>query len=236
MKSLIIALASFAVFNLATCQYSSFPVSSSSDSARYLQYLRERSQTERLRHEFESLCPGKDDELDNALYELKKCSDQIDENSETACSAMKNHFMRCSKPMSSLLESCVPEESKGVPDLVFASVHSAVNYLCKTDGEHIFELANHCVYKTNYKTMRCGRRMRTKLQQFKKKSPTKSDICEFAQSMKPCLKEHLDESCGNAITKESFMGMFDAMMAPCSGVSKNQLETNYINEVEILDK
>ncbi|XP_044267271.1 uncharacterized protein LOC123013035 [Tribolium madens] len=233
MKSLIIALAFFTVFNLATCQYSNFPVASNRDS-RYLQYLRERSQIERLRHEFETLCPGKDDELDDALYELKKCSDQIDENTETACSTIKNHFSRCSKPLVSLLESCVPEESKGVPELIFGSVQSAFKYLCKTDGEHILELVNRCVYKTNYRTMRCERRLRTKLQEYKKKSPTKADICEFAHSMKPCFKEHLDDSCGNAITKESFMGMFDAMVAPCSIVSKNQLDTNHINEVEVL--
>lgn len=113
---------------------------------------------ERLRSQFEELCPGKDDELDvnlnfkksflqiityllgsqDALAQLKECADEVDQNTETACSAIKNHFLRCSKPFLELLENCVPEKSKEVPKLVFHAVNSGISYLCKTDGEHIF--------------------------------------------------------------------------------------------------
>ncbi|RZC42082.1 uncharacterized protein BDFB_012423, partial [Asbolus verrucosus] len=171
----------------------------------------------------------------DALSKLKECTSEIDENTETACSAIKNHFLRCSKPLVKLLETCLPEQSKEVPNLVFQSVNSAITYLCKTDGEHIFELANTCVFKTNSRSIRCERRLKTKFQQYKNKPPTKNDICELANSFKPCLHNHLQDSCGNQITRESFMGIFDALTVPCKTVTNNQIEYNTVNEVELLD-
>jgi hypothetical protein len=226
---------SFTAINVATCTLTRGSSSSISANSRYMQYLRERSQMERLRSQFEELCPGKDDELDDALAQLKECADEVDQNTETACSAIKNHFLRCSKPFLELLENCVPEKSKEVPKLVFHAVNSGISYLCKTDGEHIFELANMCVFKTDYRMMRCERRIKSKLQQFQKNSPTKTDICEMANSYKPCLYNHLQSSCGNRITREAFTGLFDAMTSPCKTVQDNGFERNDINEVELLE-
>ncbi|XP_063921738.1 uncharacterized protein LOC135136409 [Zophobas morio] len=233
MKIVVAIIGLFAVINVATCYLSpSYRTSDTSMStSKYMQYLRERSQIERLRTQMESICPGKDDELDEALTKLKQCSNEVDENAETACSAIKNHFLRCSKPFIELFESCLPEESREIPRLVFEAINSGVAYVCKVDGEHIFEFANTCIFKNNYRSMRCERRVRTKLQQFKNKPPTKTEICELAQSMKPCLHNHLQESCGNGITRESFMGMFDAVTAPCNNRGSNQIEYNTVNEV-----
>lgn len=84
--------------------------------------------------------------------------------------------------------------------------------------------------------MRCERRLRTKLQEYKTNSPSKAEICDLFQTMKPCLHNHLQDSCGNSITRESFMGMFDALVSPCATItSDNQIEHNNIDdEVEVL--
>lgn len=69
---------------------------------------------------------------------MKLCSEEIDEKSETICSVVKNHFIRCSRPLIKLVDSCLPSESKGVPEMLFQSIANTAQYLCKTDGEHIF--------------------------------------------------------------------------------------------------
>lgn len=70
--------------------------------------------------------------------QVKECADEIPEQSETACSSIKNHFLTCSRPMLKLLDRCMPEESKGVPALIFRSIESATDFVCKSNGEHIF--------------------------------------------------------------------------------------------------
>lgn len=64
------------------------------------------------------------------------------------------------------------------------------------------------------------------------------------QSMKGCFHNHLQDSCGNAITRESFMGVFNAAISVCSSVQntttqvearRGSSEINN-NDVELLSR
>lgn len=63
------------------------------------------------------------------------------------------------------------------------------------------------------------------------------------QSMKGCFHNHVQSSCGNAITRESFMGLFNAAASVCSSVEPtsievdaNEIDNNDLHNVELLSR
>ncbi|KAJ8964561.1 hypothetical protein NQ314_004865, partial [Rhamnusium bicolor] len=159
-----------------------------------------------------------------AIAKVEECTNTIDEESETMCSVIKTHFEKCSKPVVRLFEECLPEKSREIPSFVTRSILSVSEHLCKTDGEHIFELSNPCVRSQNYKTKRCLRRIQSKLQQYNSKVPSKEEICEFMSSFKGCFESHLHSSCGHIKTREAFLNLYNAALTPCQGPALNEIE------------
>ncbi|XP_018568673.1 uncharacterized protein LOC108908959 [Anoplophora glabripennis] len=188
-------------------------------------YMRERQAISSLTTKVESLCPGYGSQFETALNKVEQCTNGIDEDTETMCSAVENHFERCSKPVVKIFEECLPEKSKDVPAFIIKAILSVSKYLCKTDGEHIFELSNPCVKSQNYRTQRCLRKLESKFQQYSSTFPTKDEICQFTSSFKGCFESHLLHSCGHVKTRESFLNVYNALQSPCqSSGTENEVD------------
>lgn len=67
--------------------------------------------------------------------------------------------------------------------------------------------------------------------------PSKDELCELANSLKPCLQNHVEHSCTHPITREAFIGMYDAITAPCGKMSQNGNRSDDVNlnEIEVLE-
>ncbi|KAJ8986009.1 hypothetical protein NQ317_013893 [Molorchus minor] len=176
-------------------------------------YMRERQAMATLRDSTEKICPGYGDRFEKAISKIQQCTETIDENTETMCSAVKNHFERCIDPIVSIFEECLPERSKDLPSFIIKSTMAVSQHLCKTDGEHIFEART-----TAPKD--CIRRIQTKLEQFERKIPTREDVCQVIGSFRGCLQSHLQASCGNTITREAFLNVYDAIIDLCQKAPK----------------
>lgn len=189
-------------------------------------YMRERQVINTLTAKVEALCSGYGSQFEAALKKVEQCTNEIDEDSETICSTIENHFEKCSKPVVKVFEECLPEKSKDVPAFLVKAVLSTSKYLCQADGEHIFELSNPCVKSQTYRTQRCLRKLESKFQQYTSAVPSKEEICDFGSSFKGCFESHLHHNCGNAKTREAFLNVYNALRSPCESTGTD-------NEVEV---
>lgn len=69
---------------------------------------------------------------------MRECISSTDLEAETMCSFVKNHVEKCSRPIISMLEQCLPDKSKDLPSFLMKSAVSSIRYVCKIDGEHLF--------------------------------------------------------------------------------------------------
>ncbi|XP_057669967.1 uncharacterized protein LOC130902127 [Diorhabda carinulata] len=192
-------------------------------------YFKNRVQIQNVRKKFESICPNYGHKFELALLKVQTCEGLIDKNEEeTVCSGIKNHLEECTQPIVAVLEDCLPEKSKELPRFTVKTAVELSNYICKSDGEHIFELSNPCIMDQNFRLNRCILKTRSRLQQYVNSTPSKSEICEFIKSMRQCFKRHVDLSCNNVITRDSFIGLFDAVIKQCD----TKLEDS-VNEVDV---
>ncbi|XP_060528369.1 uncharacterized protein LOC132703241 isoform X2 [Cylas formicarius] len=170
------------------------------------------------------ICPGYGEQFMNSSVEAISCFNLVDENQETACSLIQKHFERCAQPIINTLEQCLPEQSSTIPALFVRSTVKISEHLCKTDGEHIFELGNPCIKSFNYRTQTCVRRLKSRVQQYSRKIPSAQDICDFLGSFRPCIQTHLQNSCGNEKTRDAFLGVYDVAVSVCNPTNNNEVE------------
>ncbi|KAJ8918618.1 hypothetical protein NQ315_013124 [Exocentrus adspersus] len=195
-------------------------------------YLREKKAMALLTDKVETICPGYGTKFETAMEKIQECTNAIEEDSETMCSAIKNHLEKCSKPIVNLFEECLPQKSRDIPAFVIKSMLATSDYLCKADGEHIFEIYNPCIRSMNYRTQRCLRKIQSKLQQYDETKPSKDEVCDFMGSFRGCLEAHLHHSCGHVKTREAFLNLFDAAKSACQSVpdlNLNEVETMEVN-------
>ncbi|KAL3269578.1 hypothetical protein HHI36_008642 [Cryptolaemus montrouzieri] len=237
MRGFVLVICLVAAISSATCTIQSEDVSSRL-RLKYLQaYLQERQAISELGDKVEEVCPGSKTKIEDAIDELKSCADKIDQTQETSCSIAKNRLPKCMEPIIKVVRDCMPAESKGLPDFFMKSVLKGVEYICKTDGEHIFELGNMCLYKQNPTSMTCKRKFQMRMQTYQRNGGGigVEDVCSMMDYMKPCLKSHLSLSCGSTITQEAVLGIYEAFMSNCRTVvnkSHNELEYK-TNDVEV---
>lgn len=75
---------------------------------------------------------------------MNACNNDLDLDTETLCSSIKNHAVECTKPFVDLFEECLPKESKGIPSFIVKLLMALSDYLCKSDGEHL--LGKYCFF------------------------------------------------------------------------------------------
>lgn len=71
------------------------------------------------------------------INKLADCAGEIEIESYTICHVLQTEVPRCVKSISDFIDECLPERSRGIPDLIINSINATANYMCKTDGEHL---------------------------------------------------------------------------------------------------
>ncbi|XP_023023450.2 uncharacterized protein [Leptinotarsa decemlineata] len=194
-------------------------------------YIQQNHQINQIVDKLETFCPGYREDFIDAINEVQRCTDSIDETEETICSTVRNHFSRCLKPIVNVFEKCLPDKSRELPSFMVDTFISTSNHVCRIDGEHIFELSNPCVQTPSYRMRRCMLKVHLKLEEYSSEVPSKAEICNFIKSLKGCFKSHLSLSCGNPITREAFMDLFETTMKRCDD---DKTWTNDIKDVEVI--
>ncbi|XP_044754627.1 uncharacterized protein LOC123313709 [Coccinella septempunctata] len=224
MKVLIFVVCCIAALNYVAC--------SSNDQImhklKYVEtYLQEKQAIDEVGSRMEQICPGSKLKFEKAIEEVTTCGNEIDETAETSCSIIKNKMPKCLEPVMKVVKDCMPEGSKEIPDFILKSFLQGIEYICKTDGEHIFELGNTCLYKPNPTLDVCGRKLRMRFHRYEKNGVGVEDICSTLHYMRPCLKSHLNLSCGSPISREAILGFYDAFSSKCKTIadaSSNELK------------
>lgn len=75
--------------------------------------------------------------MQNVTKSIQDCVNDIDLDTETLCSTVKNNAVECLQPGVELFEKCLPKESNGIPSFVVRLLLAVADYFCKTDGEHL---------------------------------------------------------------------------------------------------
>ncbi|KAK9890724.1 hypothetical protein WA026_012072 [Henosepilachna vigintioctopunctata] len=198
-------------------------------------YLQQRQALDQVGSRLEQICPGSKTKLETAFDEMKTCADKIDETAETSCSILKNKAPKCIEPVMKVLKDCMPQQSKEVPQFMLNSLLKGVDYICKTDGEHIFELGNVCLHRQNPMTLTCKRKLTMRLQTYHRNGLGVNDICSLMKYMRPCLKTHFSYSCGSAVTQEAVLGLYDAFLSNCVATENEIAENEKTSGTNLLE-
>ncbi|CAH1118951.1 unnamed protein product [Phaedon cochleariae] len=223
------------MFGVGIC--SSLTMSSSEETLHNIRvnmiksYFQEKQEMNQITKKVERICPGYGRKFEEALLKVQQCSDAVDDTQQTMCSAVKNHFEICARPVTEIFEECLPESSQDLPSFIIKTMVAMSNHLCRIDGEHIIELSNPCVKSQTYRMRRCMMKAQSKLQTYSSQIPSKQEVCESLRSLKTCFKSHLTLACGNQVTRESFLDLFESGMKLCDEVTPSPS----FNEIEVLD-
>ncbi|XP_019868307.1 uncharacterized protein LOC109597118 [Aethina tumida] len=163
-------------------------------------------------------CPNNDDEINETIKQVETCTDKITTfDTKTMCDIIETHFTECTKPLSQLFTDCAPENAKQTPEFVFHSVVRMFKHVCDMDGEHILELINPCFwFGIDTDDSKCMQEVQKKYNSYKKKLPSKSQLCGLLEELKECAGEPLKKACHNPITRESFGGIVNAIYDECN--------------------
>ncbi|XP_044271279.1 uncharacterized protein LOC123015560 [Tribolium madens] len=168
------------------------------------------------KEETDELCPNFDKNFDNAWILAEECIKNID-NNLTMCEQVKKYTPNCTQPLVEAIQECIPV----LPGLAVKSFMSVVDHFCKETGENLLELSNPCFWKTfledDEKLKKCERTIYNELENIIEDSPSQSQLCSVLTNSQSCLHE-ITDSCKSVKTRNAFMGLYEAFMAPCSNV------------------
>ncbi|CAH0554586.1 unnamed protein product [Brassicogethes aeneus] len=220
----------FIVLTLAAIAVVGSTVHASTALDTYESYLRSQSaQTlinlQRLKVRVEQICPGYSDRIIETVKNASVCFNEH-RSEETMCSLIKKYQSKCFSPFYETFKECLPEENKFIPEFVGKTMSRVLDFACHTDGEHIFELGNTCIMNINRKTERCIRMVQSKVEQYETKKPTKTDLCSTASSLKGCFLSHINSACNNEITRQSYIGLYDALTSECQDMYITKVDNN----------
>ncbi|CAG9761087.1 unnamed protein product [Ceutorhynchus assimilis] len=212
MKLLIFVLAAFAAIQTTTSDSYGENALARYSVPAILEYNKDG-----LEKTTEDICPGYGLRVENVTEKVQKCLSEVDFGSQTLCSATRRAVYECALPITSLLDECLPAQSKRIPTIVVKMIGSAVDYLCKANGEHIVEYLNPCFRNVTKQSETCIKKFTDKFDEIDrtKKYPTAQAMCEFYESFRSCLEGHLETSCAHPITRESFLQFYDQLLEVC---------------------
>jgi hypothetical protein len=132
--------------------------------------------------------------------------------------------LNCTAPLLKVVDDCLPDSAKGLPSLGVKSILSVADYLCKQTGESIFELGNPCLWEdleeSNEQLDECEEKVKNFAKKHKETIPSKTEICSTATSLRTCVQTRATTTCKNQKTKNVALGVFDALVAPCSHINE----------------
>ncbi|EFA10008.1 hypothetical protein TcasGA2_TC012178 [Tribolium castaneum] len=219
-KFVFVALALLVAISTVQCDDSSEEVLEHIKSRHLKKYL--HGQREHLDDGLEKLekhCPGVSEKLKVAVKEFSECDDKVDD-SLTICEAIHAYTINCTAPLLKVVNDCLPEKARGLPNLGMKSMVSVAEHLCKQSGESIFELVNPCLWEdleeANTEMDACEEKVKALGQKYKENIPTQSELCSSITDLRTCIQKRATLSCKNQKTRNAILGVFDAAVAPCS--------------------
>ncbi|XP_056632279.1 uncharacterized protein LOC130442184 [Diorhabda sublineata] len=164
-----------------------------------------------LGNQAKAKCPDIEEKMDNVVEQMGECAEQIELGDDTFCSLIKKNLKKCSKPVIDIITSCMPNESKDLPSIIEKAIIATVEQACQSTVEEILELFNPCYMQKDFIEFQPCADIRTTLVEQRNKLPSKSLVCSTIPKMRNCMKDHLEASCQNAITKRSSLKFQDAI-------------------------
>ncbi|KAJ3646779.1 hypothetical protein Zmor_024351 [Zophobas morio] len=227
MKLVFVVFAIFAVINSALCDSSEEVIENVKSKHVKKLLTKNKEHLDEGLEKLEKHCPGVGDKLKHAIKSFQECDDKVDD-SLTICHAIQSHTLNCTKPLLDVVDGCLPQKAKGLPTLGVKSLLSVADFLCKQTGESIFELVNPCLWEDDETEggeeteNECEKKAVALAEKFGDENtiPTQSEICSTATSLRTCLKEDVHKQCKNQKTQDAVLGLFDAIVAPCSHINE----------------
>ncbi|KAK9890731.1 hypothetical protein WA026_012079 [Henosepilachna vigintioctopunctata] len=138
------------------------------------------------------------------------------------CHTFVHHFGRCTKKLVDKVESCIETKIQGAPTAVVDVLVAQLRFICETDGEHILEIFNPCIYKTLFMkdekncTRTFDRHIHNSAKEDKKMIPV---VCKETLEYKTCIDEPFKAKCQNEITRNTVQEIFRGAMTPCKEIN-----------------
>ncbi|XP_056648333.1 uncharacterized protein LOC130452869 isoform X1 [Diorhabda sublineata] len=143
--------------------------------------------------------------------QIEECIEEIDFRDETICSLLRKNLKKCSKPAIDLISYFLQENSKDFSSMVEKIIVVMVEQTCQSTVEEILELFNPCFMRRNFIDFQPCVEIKTSLDEFRHQVSYKSFFCSIIPKMRNCMKEHLQASCQNSITRRSSLKFQDAV-------------------------
>ncbi|CAH1101381.1 unnamed protein product [Psylliodes chrysocephalus] len=155
-------------------------------------------------------CPNIQTQIDSVGEEVHNCMVGVELGNDTLCHMVKTHLVRCLKPIGVVINTCLPEESKGLPILVEKMVQGLINQACESTVEEILELFNPCIFETDTEDVHACQEADAVIEEYRNKLPSKSLVCHTLPKARNCVKAMVEGSCKNPITQNSVLKFHDA--------------------------
>ncbi|XP_066150419.1 uncharacterized protein [Euwallacea fornicatus] len=172
-------------------------------------------------------CSGYLNRLENAIMALYECSESIDMENETICSAFNGNFEKCTQPTVQVFEECLPKKSRKIPSMVVRMGLKSMKYICKTNGEHLLELKNRCFTTPTIQLIKCMKKFETTKEKYMGSNSyiSAKEVCELLEKLKPCLISHLQISCRHPTTREAFIDFVEeGVLSICKNIVTKEIE------------
>ncbi|XP_063921658.1 uncharacterized protein LOC135136347 [Zophobas morio] len=203
--------------------------------SKYKSHLNVKHHHSKIKHKylaphFQSLrndCPGFSERIDKADVQYEECAARIFSNESTLmCTKMETLTLNCMEHVySKIVDDCYGEQSKGVFSLVLQSFASVFEYLCKQTGETLIELSRSCLWndleEKTESLSRCEEVIKEKAMWYRDHGFATTTICRDLSGFRDCIKTRVTITCKCNKTREAFVGLYDASIAPCKNILNN---------------
>ncbi|XP_063921519.1 uncharacterized protein LOC135136251 [Zophobas morio] len=235
MKYIFVALALFSVFSSFRCDSSGEVIDTVKSKHVKKLLSKNKEHVDEGLEKLEQHCPGVTNKLKEAIKSFVECDDKVDD-ALTICQQIQTSSINCTAPLFKVVDDCLPPKARGLPTLGLKSLVSVADFLCKQNGETIFELANPCLWgfaivdaeNESNVTTECDKKFATVIEEVNglieqnnpEQIPTKTEICNTITGFRSCVKTETVASCKCQKTQDAAIGLFDAFVAPCSHINE----------------
>ncbi|KAL3269571.1 hypothetical protein HHI36_008636 [Cryptolaemus montrouzieri] len=166
-------------------------------------------------------CYEKKDVLKAEYEKAVQCVKDV-KSTTSFCQTFVFHFEPCVQKLLDLYEGCDVSSERGIRAALVNSLVGEAKFLCQTDGEHIFEFVNPCVFKTFENSKTCIKNV-TSVTFITHMNPQPGEsilepVCQMVSGIKDCFSPEFSKECHNEITKDSFHKLYSVEAKPCNVV------------------
>ncbi|KAJ8940672.1 hypothetical protein NQ318_017721 [Aromia moschata] len=159
----------------------------------------------------EAQCPDLESKFEQAMEQVGECLEAVDSSSETFCSLIKKHLLKCAEPVRKAIDDCLPQESKGLPRIALKILAAVVDQACSSTVEEVLEIFNPCRMELEFTHFEACQKIKDVFQQYRNKLPSKNLVCEMTPKIRQCVRAHEEASCKNTVTKQALLKFHNAV-------------------------